>query len=115
MTETPPRAELVELLRWYAEMGVDAAVAETAIDWTQRADRAPGADAREHLRPSAPPARSPAPAPGPGSRPCGLPGHSAVFPPAGGQTVPKARRPPPAPRRPPPPRPPGPPAPCDRL
>lgn len=63
MTETPPRAELVELLRWYAEMGVDAAVAETAIDWTQRADRAPGADVREHLRPSPPPARSPAPAP----------------------------------------------------
>jgi DNA polymerase len=63
MTETPPRAELVELLRWYAEMGVDAAVAESAVDWTQRADRPPGADARERLKPAAPSTRTADPAP----------------------------------------------------
>ena len=41
---------LVELLAWYREMGIDAAVSEPAIDWLQRGETPPGEAALKTLR-----------------------------------------------------------------
>jgi DNA polymerase len=57
------------ILAWYEAMGVDAALAETPVDWLKRGDRAPGEGfslkSAQSARPAperAPPARAPAPA-----------------------------------------------------
>lgn len=42
-TTTSETGALHALLAWYREMGIDAAVAEEAIDWTERGDARPGA------------------------------------------------------------------------
>lgn len=52
MTGEDNRDELVELLTWYGELGVDSAVAEEAVDWLRHGDVAPGADVRQALLPS---------------------------------------------------------------
>ena len=44
--ETPDREAHIaagRILAWYEEMGVDAALGETPVDWLQRGDAAPGA------------------------------------------------------------------------
>jgi DNA polymerase len=43
MPDTARPADLVALLAWYREMGVDAAVCEVPTDWLARGDVAPGA------------------------------------------------------------------------
>lgn len=43
MADGEINGQLVSLLAWYRELGVDAAIAETATDWLERSDRAPGA------------------------------------------------------------------------
>ena len=42
---------LLELLSWYGEMGVDAAVAQSPTAWLARGDRAPGQNRGETRRP----------------------------------------------------------------
>ena len=42
-SEADMRALAATLLDWYREMGVDAAVADEAIDWLARGDAPPGA------------------------------------------------------------------------
>jgi len=51
MTIESNREDLVELLAWYGELGVDCALADDAVDWLQRGDCAPGAAVRQALRP----------------------------------------------------------------
>jgi DNA polymerase len=51
------RSSLAALLAWYRDMGVDAAVGETPVDWLSRGDIAPGASFERSL--PAPPARLP--------------------------------------------------------
>jgi len=80
MLDRNKAAELIALLDWYREMGVDQAVAEAPVDWLQRRDNAPGAGFAPVI-----------------SRP----------PPPGGTTRPEPPKPPPSPppapvRRPPP-------------
>ncbi|MBU2582556.1 MAG: uracil-DNA glycosylase [Alphaproteobacteria bacterium] len=58
MTLGNVRDELVELLAWYGELGVDCAVADEAVDWLRHGDVAPGAAVRQALR-AAPNSRSP--------------------------------------------------------
>lgn len=43
MLETEPNPDLVALLAWYKAMGVDAAVADDAVDWLAHGDTPPGA------------------------------------------------------------------------
>lgn len=43
MDEQPSDSALATLLAWYREMGVDAALEQEAIDWTQRGTAGPGA------------------------------------------------------------------------
>lgn len=57
MTLDTDSADLVELLAWYGELGVDCALAEEAVDWLQHGDVAPGAAVRQALR-TAPNGRS---------------------------------------------------------
>ncbi|MEQ8824769.1 MAG: uracil-DNA glycosylase family protein [Filomicrobium sp.] len=42
--------ELVEILKVYAEAGVDCAVSETAVDWLNHGPEAPGAEIRGRLK-----------------------------------------------------------------
>jgi DNA polymerase len=46
MPDAAQRADLVALLAWYCDMGVDAALDEVPIDWFVRGDTAPGANIR---------------------------------------------------------------------
>lgn len=48
------REDLIELLAWYGELGVDCAVADDAVDWLAHGDAAPGAAIRQALRASQP-------------------------------------------------------------
>ncbi|MDX2288313.1 MAG: uracil-DNA glycosylase [Hyphomicrobiaceae bacterium] len=50
MLDASTRSDLIGLLAWYGEMGVDAVLAEEAVNWLERADQAPGADIRAALR-----------------------------------------------------------------
>lgn len=50
MLESSDRAQLVSLLAWYGEMGIDAVLAEDPIDWLQRPAAAPGEAVRTALR-----------------------------------------------------------------
>jgi len=43
---------LTTLLAWYREMGVDEAVGDTSIDWTQHGPAAPGSELLAGLRPA---------------------------------------------------------------
>jgi DNA polymerase len=49
------RSSLAALLAWYRDMGVDAAIGETPIDWLSRGDLAPGASFGR--APASPPTR----------------------------------------------------------
>ena len=42
MLETEPNPDLVALLAWYKAMGVDAAVADDAVDWLAHGEHAAG-------------------------------------------------------------------------
>jgi DNA polymerase len=55
MLDHTQSAALAALLAWYREMGVDAAVSESPIDWLSRGDLAPGTTP---ARPGVPPAAS---------------------------------------------------------
>ena len=46
MPDASQRADLVALLAWYCDMGVDAALDETPTDWFGKGDTAPGAHIR---------------------------------------------------------------------
>lgn len=50
MLESSDRAQLVSLLAWYGEMGIDAVLAEEPIDWLERPAAAPGETVRTALR-----------------------------------------------------------------
>ena len=50
MTIDSDRENLVELLAWYGELGVDCALADEAVDWLQHGEVAPGAAVRQALR-----------------------------------------------------------------
>jgi DNA polymerase len=88
MLDRNKATELVALLDWYREMGVDQAVAEAPVDWLQRRDNAPGAGFAPLLsqpplpgataRP-APPKPLPSPPPAPVRRP--PPAAAGVSPP----------------------------------
>jgi DNA polymerase len=66
MEETRDAEVLARLLDWYRAMGVDAAVADTAINWLERDAAAPGTTfrlARREERPAPAGAHTPAPQP----------------------------------------------------
>lgn len=50
MLESSERAQLVSLLAWYGEMGIDAVLAEQPVDWSERPGAAPGEAIRSALR-----------------------------------------------------------------
>ena len=57
MLDRSRSAELVAVLEWYREMGVDQTVEDQPVDWLARGDAPPGAD----LQPvAAPEIRKPA-------------------------------------------------------
>ena len=52
MLEDLTDAELLAVLAWYRDMGVDAALAATPIDWLARGNQAPGAGFEARGRPA---------------------------------------------------------------
>lgn len=59
MSETQDRSGLLAILEWYQAMGVDAALADAAIDWRSRGNIAPGAAFLDRLAMPATPAGRP--------------------------------------------------------
>lgn len=95
MLESSDRAQLVSLLAWYGELGIDAVLAEQPIDWLERPTAAPGEAVRSALRDIAAgtgtraPAQSPA-GPGPqGPAPAAM--AAKPLPPASQRTAEQAK------------------------
>jgi uracil-DNA glycosylase family 4 len=71
MHDEAAAATLTSLLAWYREMGVDEAIGESPVDWTQHGVNAPGADVLAQLprpQPAGEAAAIPRPAPAPSAR-----------------------------------------------
>lgn len=85
LDEEPSQGALSTLLAWYREMGVDAALDEAPIDWTARANAAPGSryvwPERPAAEPEAPPRSSAPPRPADASAPRPRPVAPAPSPP----------------------------------
>ncbi|MDX2259532.1 MAG: uracil-DNA glycosylase [Hyphomicrobiaceae bacterium] len=50
MSASAPEPNLMDLLAWYGELGIDTFLSDKAIDWSERGDTPPGASVRAALR-----------------------------------------------------------------